>query len=277
MDKKEILKHIDHTLLKAVATWEDIKVLCDEAIEYGTASVCVPACYISRIHETYGDKINICTVVGFPLGYSVTEAKVLETRKAIEDGANEIDMVINISDVKNGDFEKVTKEIAALKEACGDKILKVIIETCYLTEEEKIAMCKSVTEAGADYIKTSTGFGTAGATIEDIRLFKKYIGPNVKMKAAGGVKTVADLEMFINEGCDRIQLYRWRLETTVFIGHDNEFVTPDSASIIIQTHIGRIAQAVPLVKRITCIRQHVSDIKTVAIVFKFLLFVHCVL
>ena len=204
MDKKEILKHIDHTLLKAVATWEDIKVLCDEAIEYGTASVCVPACYISRIHEAYGDKINICTVVGFPLGYSVTEAKVLETRKAIEDGANEIDMVINISDVKNGDFEKVTKEIAALKEACGDKILKVIIETCYLTEEEKIAMCKSVTEAGADYIKTSTGFGTAGATIEDIRLFKKYIGPNVKMKAAGGVKTIADLEMFINEGCDRI-------------------------------------------------------------------------
>lgn len=204
MDKKEILKHIDHTLLKAVATWEDIKVLCDEAIKYETASVCVPACYISRIHETYGDKINICTVVGFPLGYSVTEAKVLETRKAIEDGANEIDMVINISDVKNGDLEKVTKEIAALKEACGDKILKVIIETCYLTEEEKIAMCKSVTEAGADYIKTSTGFDTAGATIEDIRLFKKYIGPNVKMKAAGGVKTVADLEMFINEGCDRI-------------------------------------------------------------------------
>lgn len=204
MDKKEILKHIDHTLLKAVATWEDIKVLCDEAIKYETASVCVPACYISRIHETYGDKINICTVVGFPLGYSVTEAKILETRKAIEDGANEIDMVINISDVKNGDFEKVTKEIAVLKEACGDKILKVIIETCYLTEEEKIAMCKAVTEAGADYIKTSTGFGTAGATIEDIRLFKKYIGPNVKMKAAGGVKTVADLEMFINEGCDRI-------------------------------------------------------------------------
>ena len=204
MDKKEILKHIDHTLLKAVATWEDIKVLCDEAVKYETASVCVAACYISRIHETYGDKINICTVVGFPLGYSVTEAKVLETRKAIEDGANEIDMVINISDVKNGDFEKVTKEIAVLKEACGDKILKVIIETCYLTEEEKIAMCKAVTEAGADYIKTSTGFGTAGATIEDIRLFKKHIGPNVKMKAAGGVKTIADLEMFINEGCDRI-------------------------------------------------------------------------
>lgn len=204
MEKKEILKHIDHTLLKAVATWEDIQKICDEAIEYGTASVCIPACYISRIHEKYGDKINICTVVGFPLGYSATEAKVVETKKAIEDGANEIDMVINISDVKNGDYDKVTKEIAALKEACGDKILKVIIETCYLTEEEKIAMCKAVTEAGADYIKTSTGFGTAGATIEDIRLFKKHIGPNVKMKAAGGVKSIADLEMFINEGCDRI-------------------------------------------------------------------------
>ena len=204
MEKKEILKHIDHTLLKAVATWEDIQKICDEAIEYGTASVCIPACYISRIHEKYGNKINICTVVGFPLGYSATEAKVVETKKAIEDGANEIDMVINISDVKNGEYDKVTKEIAALKEACGDKILKVIIETCYLTEEEKIAMCKAVTEAGADYIKTSTGFGTAGATIEDIRLFKKHIGANVKMKAAGGVKSIADLEMFINEGCDRI-------------------------------------------------------------------------
>ena len=204
MERKQILKHIDHTLLKAVATWEDIKVLGHEAIEYGPDAVCVPACYISRIHKTYGNKINICTVVGFPLGYSVTEAKVLETKKAIEDGANEIDMVINISDVKNGDYDKVTKEIADLKEVCGDKILKVIIETCYLTEEEKISMCKAVTEAGADYIKTSTGFGTAGATIEDIRLFKKHIGPNVKMKAAGGVKTIADLEMFINEGCDRI-------------------------------------------------------------------------
>lgn len=204
MTNSEILKHVDHTLLKAVATWEDIQKICDESIEYNTASICIPACYISRIHEKYGDKVNICTVVGFPLGYSETSAKIEETRKALEDGANEIDMVINISDVKNGEYDKVTKEIAALKEACGDKILKVIIETCYLTEEEKIAMCKAVTEAGADYIKTSTGFGTAGATIEDIRLFKKHIGPNVKMKAAGGVKSIADLEMFINEGCDRI-------------------------------------------------------------------------
>lgn len=204
MNTSEILKHVDHTLLKAVATWEDIQKICDESIEFNTASICIPACYISRINEKYGDKVNICTVVGFPLGYSKTEAKVLEAKQAIENGANEIDMVINISDVKNGDYDKVTAEIKALKEAVGDKILKVIIETCYLTEEEKIAMCKSVTDAGADYIKTSTGFGTGGATIEDIKLFKQHIGPNVKIKAAGGVKTVEDLEMFINEGCDRI-------------------------------------------------------------------------
>ena len=204
MNTAEILKHVDHTLLKPVATWEDIQKICDESIEYNTASICIPACYISRINEKYGDKVNICTVVGFPVGYSTTEAKVLEAKQAIENGANEVDMVINISDVKNGDYDKVTAEIKAIKEAVGDKILKVIIETCFLTEEEKIAMCKCVTDAKADYIKTSTGCGTAGATIEDIRLFKKYIGPNVKMKAAGGVKTVADLEMFINEGCDRI-------------------------------------------------------------------------
>ena len=204
MNTAEILKHVDHTLLKPIATWEDIQKICDESIEYNTASICIPSCYISRINEKYGDKVNICTVVGFPLGYSTTEAKVLEAKQAIENGANEIDMVINISDVKNGDYDKVTAEIKALKEAVGDKILKVIIETCFLTGEEKIAMCKSVTDAKADYIKTSTGFGTAGATIEDIRLFKKHIGPNVKMKAAGGVKTIADLEMFINEGCDRI-------------------------------------------------------------------------
>ena len=165
MNTAEILKHVDHTLLKPIATWEDIQKICDESIEYNTASICIPSCYISRINEKYGDKVNICTVVGFPLGYSTTEAKVLEAKQAIENGANEIDMVINISDVKNGDYDKVTAEIKALKEAVGDKILKVIIETCYLTEEEKIAMCKSVTDAGADYIKTSTGFGTGGATI----------------------------------------------------------------------------------------------------------------
>ena len=204
MNTAEILKHVDHTLLKPVATWEDIQKICDESIEYNTASICIPACYISRINEKYGDKVNICTVVGFPVGYSTTEAKVLEAKQAIENGASEVDMVINISDVKNGDYDKVTAEIKAIKEAVGDKILKVIIETCFLTGEEKIAMCKCVTDAKADYIKTSTGFGTAGATIEDIKLFKQHIGENVKIKAAGGVKTVEDLEMFINEGCERI-------------------------------------------------------------------------
>lgn len=204
MTEKEIMRHVDHTQLKAFATWEDIKKLCDEAVEYQTASVCIPPCYIQRVKEAYGEQINICTVVGFPLGYSVTEAKIAETKKALEDGASEIDMVINISDVKNGDYAAVEKEIAALKEVVGDKILKVIIETCYLTEEERIAMCKAVTAAGADYIKTSTGFGTAGATISDIRLFKENIGEHVKMKAAGGVKTVEDLEAFLQEGCDRI-------------------------------------------------------------------------
>lgn len=204
MTKQEMLSHVDHTQLKAFATWEDIVKLCEEAMEFQTASVCVPPCYIKRIHDTYGDKINICTVVGFPLGYSVTAAKITETREALKDGAGEIDMVVNISDVKNGLFDKVEEEIRALKKECGDHILKVIIETCYLTEEEKIAMCKAVTNAGADFIKTSTGFGTGGATLEDIRLFKKHIGKNVKMKAAGGVKTAADLENFLNEGCERI-------------------------------------------------------------------------
>ena len=204
MNTSEILSHVDHTLLKAFAIWEDIQKLCEEAMEYHTASVCVPPSYIKRIHDTYGEKINICTVVGFPLGYSTTKAKVAETVQAIEDGASEVDMVINIADVKNGDFEKVTEEIRSLKQAAGDKILKVIIEACYLTEKEKIAMCKAVTEAGADYIKTSTGFGTGGATMEDILLFKKFIGPHVKMKAAGGVKSVEDMEAFLEAGCDRI-------------------------------------------------------------------------
>ena len=204
MTDNEILKHIDHTQLKAFAKWEDIEKLCDEAVEYQTASVCIPPAYIKRVHDKYQDKINICTVVGFPLGYSVTSAKVAEVEQALKDGCNEIDMVVNISDVKNGDYDKVEEEIRTLKKACGNHILKVIIETCYLTEDEKIAMCKAVTNARADYIKTSTGFGTGGATIEDIRLFKEHIGPNVKMKAAGGVKSKDDLIMFLEAGCDRI-------------------------------------------------------------------------
>lgn len=204
MTIEEMLGRVDHTQLKAFATWEDIKKLCDEAVKYHTASVCVPPSYVKRIHEAYGEQVNICTVVGFPLGYSVTEAKLAETRKALSEGCSEIDMVVNIGDVKNGDFDKVESEIRALKEACGDHILKVIIEACYLTEEEKIAMCRAVTNAGADYIKTSTGFGTGGATKEDVELFGKHIGPGVKIKAAGGVSTLEDLEMFLRLGCDRV-------------------------------------------------------------------------
>lgn len=204
MDKREILSRVDHTQLQAYATWEDIVKLCDEAIANETASVCVPPTYIRRIHDTYGDKLDICTVVGFPLGYSVTEAKAEETRQAIADGACEIDMVVNISHVKNGMYDEVEQEIRTLKKICGNHVLKVIIETCYLTEEEKIAMCKAVTNSGADYIKTSTGFGTGGATIEDVRLFRQHIGENVKIKAAGGISTVEDLEAFVREGCDRI-------------------------------------------------------------------------
>ena len=203
MDRKEILSHVDHTQLKAYAAWEDIKKLCEEALELHTASVCVPPCYVKRIKEAYPD-LNICTVIGFPLGYSVTEAKAAETKKALEDGAGEIDMVINITDVKNGDYDAVEREIRTLKEITGEKILKVIIETCYLTEGEKIRLCEIVTRAKADYIKTSTGFGTGGATIEGINLFKAHIGPSVKMKASGGVKTVEDLEMFLDAGCERI-------------------------------------------------------------------------
>ncbi len=204
MTKEQLFSYVDHTQLKAFATWEDIKKLCDEAVEYKTASVCVPPCYIKRIADTYGDKINICTVVGFPLGYSTTEAKVQEVKTAIEDGVSEIDMVVNISDVKNGDYEKVEEEIKALREACGDKILKVIIETCYLTEEEKIVMCKAVTNAKADYIKTSTGFGTGGATLEDVILMKNNIGSDVKIKAAGGIRTKEDMVAFVEAGCSRL-------------------------------------------------------------------------
>lgn len=203
MEDKEILSHIDHTQLKAFATWEDIQKLCEEAVRFGTASVCIPPSYISRVHQTYPG-LNICTVIGFPLGYSVTAAKVAETEEALKDGASEIDMVVNISDVKNHLYDKVEEEIRTLKAVCGSHILKVIIETCYLTDEEKTAMCRAVTNAGADFIKTSTGFGTDGATLEDVRLMKANIGPDVKIKAAGGIKTREDLDRFLKEGCDRI-------------------------------------------------------------------------
>lgn len=204
MTNNELYAHVDHTLLKAYATWEDIVKLCDEAVKYKTASVCVPPCYIKRIADKYGKDFNICTVIGFPLGYSVTAAKVAEAKQAVSDGANEVDMVINISDLKNGDYDKVEAEIREIKAACGEKILKVIVETCYLTDEEKKFVCGCVTRAGADYIKTSTGFGTQGATFDDIKIFAANIGPDVKMKAAGGIRTREDMETFLELGADRL-------------------------------------------------------------------------
>jgi len=204
MTDRDILQRVDHTLLKMTASWEEIKILCDEAVHFKTASVCIPPCYVKPVFEEYGKNPVIATVVGFPLGYSITAAKVLETERAVLSGASEIDMVINAGDVKNGRFDFVLEEIKLVKKACGTKILKVIIETCYLTEDEKIRLCAVVTEAGADFIKTSTGFGTAGATIADVELFKKHIGSNVKIKAAGGIKTREDLEAFINAGAARI-------------------------------------------------------------------------
>lgn len=204
MEEKEILKLIDHTLLQADATWEQIVSLCDEAVKYGTATVCIPQTYLKRVHDKYGDNLKLCTVIGFPLGYNSASSKVVEAKDSIADGASEIDTVVNISDVKNHRYDEVRKELKMIREACGDKLLKVIIETCYLTEEEKIELCKIVTDVKADYIKTSTGFGSAGATLDDIKLFKKYIGPDVKIKAAGGIRTIEDALAYAEEGCSRI-------------------------------------------------------------------------
>lgn len=204
MDDKTIMSYVDHTQLKPTAGWDDIKKLCREAVEYSAASVCIPPSYVSKAREEFGEYLRICTVIGFPLGYSTTSVKVYEAEEALIDGADEIDMVINLGDVKNGNFSAVTEEIKAVREVAAGKILKVIIETCYLTEAEKIMLCECVTEAKADFIKTSTGFGTAGAVIEDIRLFKKHIGENVRIKAAGGIRSRHDMEAFINEGCSRI-------------------------------------------------------------------------
>jgi len=203
MDNAYIFGHVDHTLLSAAATWEGINDLCAEAIKYKTASVCIPPHYIKKVRSAYPE-INICTVIGFPLGYHTIAAKAVEAQTAVAEGATEVDMVINIADVKNGEYDAVKTEISVLKQIIGKNILKVIIETCYLTEDEKIALCKIVTEAGADYIKTSTGFGTAGATLEDVKLFKKYIGPDVKIKAAGGIRTREDMVAFIEAGCARL-------------------------------------------------------------------------
>ena len=187
----------------AAASWREIQTLCDEAVSFRTASVCVPPSYIKRIAGAYPG-LNVCTVVGFPLGYCTSAAKIAETQAALADGAGEIDMVINLGDVKNGEYDKITREIKTLKKLCGKKILKVIIETCYLTREEKKTLCTCVTVGGADYIKTSTGFGTAGAVMEDIRLFQRHIGPGVKIKAAGGIRTREDMVAFLQAGCDRL-------------------------------------------------------------------------
>lgn len=204
MDKKDIFKMVDHTQLKAFADFSAIKKLCDEAVENNMASVCIPPSYVKRVKEIYRDTLKICTVIGFPLGYNTTAVKVFETTEAVKDGADEVDIVINIGDVKNNDFEKIKAELEEVRKAAKDSILKVIIETCYLTEEEKIKLCKIVTEVKADFIKTSTGFGSAGAALSDIELFKQNIGPDVKIKAAGGIRTREDFISFSESGCSRI-------------------------------------------------------------------------
>lgn len=204
MDVKEILKHVDHTLLLQPSTWEEIKQICDDAMKYETASVCIAPSYVKQAAEYMGDKMAVCTVIGFPNGYMTTKAKKFETKDALENGASEIDMVINIGWLKDKKYDLIENEIRALKAVCKDKILKVIIETCFLTDEEKIKMCEIVTNAGADYIKTSTGFGGAGATFDDIKLFSQHIGPNVKMKAAGGISSLDDAEKFLALGADRL-------------------------------------------------------------------------
>ena len=204
MTNQEILARVDHTLLKADATKADIKKICEEAMENNTASICINPGYIEYAVGIMGDKIPVCTVIGFPLGAMTTAAKVFEAKDAIEKGAQEVDMVINISRAKDADWEYITEEIRQIKAAVGDKILKVIIETCLLTDEEKIALCKCVTDAGADYIKTSTGFSTAGATFHDIELFAKYCEGKCKIKAAGGIRTRDDMEKFIALGADRL-------------------------------------------------------------------------
>lgn len=204
MENSAIFSHVDHTLLAATCTWTEIQTLCEEAKTYQTASVCVPPSYVERIYKAYGAEPVICTVIGFPLGYNATSTKLAEIDTAVSQGAREVDIVVNLGDVKNGDFSKVTAEIAAAKKCAGKNILKVIIETCYLTQQEKIALCSCVTEGGADFIKTSTGFGTGGATLEDILLMKQNIGPDVRIKASGGIRTREDMVNYLQAGCDRL-------------------------------------------------------------------------
>lgn len=204
MDRKDILKTVDHTLLTQTATWEEIRGILDDGIKYQTASACIPAAYVKQAAEYVEGRLPICTVIGFPNGYSTTAVKVFETKDAIENGAEEIDMVVNIGWVKDGKYQEIEDEIRQIHEACGGKLLKVIIETCLLTEEEKIRMCETVTSAGAEFIKTSTGFSTAGATFADVELMRKHVGKEVKVKAAGGIASLEDAEKFIALGADRL-------------------------------------------------------------------------
>lgn len=204
MNIQDILSKVDHTLLSQTATWEEIKAICDDGIKYQTASVCIPSAYVKRAAEYVKGQVPICTVIGFPNGYVPTAIKCEEARLAVEDGADEVDMVIWVGALKDKQYDAILEEIRAIKKVCGDKILKVIIETCLLTEEEKIKMCEIVMASGADYIKTSTGFSTAGATSDDIRIFAKHISAPVKIKAAGGIKSIADAEEFLALGADRL-------------------------------------------------------------------------
>ena len=204
MDVKEILGKCDHTLLSQTATWEEIRKICDDGMQYQTASVCIPASYVKQAKAYVGEKLAICTVIGFPNGYDTTAAKCFEATDAVENGADEVDMVVNLGWVKDGKYDLVLEEIKAVKAACKGKLLKVIIETCLLSDEEKIEMCKVVTESGADYIKTSTGFSKAGATFHDVELFAANVGPNVKIKAAGGIASMEDAEKFIALGASRL-------------------------------------------------------------------------
>lgn len=204
MKLQEILRYVDHTLLSQTATWEEIRTLCDDAIAYGTASVCIPPSYVKQAKDYVKERMAVCTVIGFPNGYNTTAAKVFETAEAVKNGADEVDMVINMGWVKDREYDRITQEIRSVKEAAGSRILKVIIETCFLEEEEKIRMCQAVTEAGADFIKTSTGFGSGGATFDDVALFARYVGEGVQIKAAGGISSIADAEEFLRLGASRL-------------------------------------------------------------------------
>jgi len=204
MNKQEIMRHVDHTILTTTATWEQVKKICDEGMKYETASVCIPPRYVKKAAQYVGKKLKICTVIGFPNGYSMPEVKVFETEDAVRCGADEIDMVINLGLVKSGDWEGVLSEIKAVKASCNGRILKVIVEACQLTQEEKIAVCRVVSMSGADFIKTSTGFSTGGATVEDVQLFRQHISPDVRIKAAGGIRTFEQAQAMLDAGADRI-------------------------------------------------------------------------